>query len=167
MPETAAGGTPEERLEALGLTLPDPAVAVGSYAMYVRTGPWLQLAGHGAFDRGRPTHLGRVGRELSTEEGAIAARDAMLGLLATVRGELGSLSAVARFVRVAVYVRSAPGFAEQHLVANGATDLLVRVFGDAIGSPARTALGVAELPLGFAVELDAVVEVRGGGSGER
>ncbi len=83
----------------------------------------------------------------------------MLNLLATVKAEVSDLSRVARFVKVVVYVNSAPDYKEQHLVANGATDLLVRAFGDRIRRPARSAIGVAALPLGFAVEIEAVVEV--------
>ena len=83
----------------------------------------------------------------------------MLNLLATVKAEVGDLSHVSRFVKVMVFVNSAPDFAEQHLVANGATDLLVRAFGDRIGRPARSAVGVSALPLGFAVEIEAIVEV--------
>jgi len=82
----------------------------------------------------------------------------MLNLLATVKTELGDLSRVARFVKVVVFVSSAPHFTEQHVVANGATDLLVRIFGGRIGRPARSAVGVARLPLGFAVEIEAIVE---------
>lgn len=83
----------------------------------------------------------------------------MLKLLATVKSEVSDLSRVARFVKVVVYVNSAPDYKEQHLVADAATDLLVRAFGGRIGRPARSAIGVAALPLGFAVEIEAVVEV--------
>ena len=82
----------------------------------------------------------------------------MLNLLATLRQELGDLDRVARFVKLVVFVNSTPDYAEHHLVANGATDLLTRVFGESIGKPARSAVGVAALPLGFAVEIEAVVE---------
>ena len=82
----------------------------------------------------------------------------MLNLLATVKAEVGDLSRVTRFVKVVVFVNSAPHYTEQHIVADGATDLLVRTFGDRIGRPARSAVGVAVLPLGFAVEIEAIVE---------
>jgi enamine deaminase RidA (YjgF/YER057c/UK114 family) len=142
----------------LDLALPAPNVPVGSYLMAVRSGDLLFLSGHGAFEDGRPVHTGRLGQTMTTEQGARAAEAVMLNLLATVRAELGDLSAVARVVKLVVFVNSAPDFTEQHLVANGATDLLVRVFG-AAGRPARSAVGVAALPLGFAVEIEAVVEI--------
>ena len=103
-------------------------------------------------------HTGRLGEDLAVEDGRLAAQAVMLNLLATVRAELGSLSAVVRFLKVEVFVSSTPDFTAQHLVADGATDLLVRAFGDEVGRPARSAVGVAALPLGFAVEIEAVVE---------
>jgi enamine deaminase RidA (YjgF/YER057c/UK114 family) len=142
----------------LDLTLPAVNVPVGSYVMAVRTGDLLFLSGHGAFEDGRPVHTGRLGETMTTEQGARAAEAVMLNLLATVRAELGDLSRVARVVKVVVFVNSTPHFTEQHLVANGATDLLARVFGPP-GRPARSAIGVASLPLGFAVEVEAVVEI--------
>jgi enamine deaminase RidA (YjgF/YER057c/UK114 family) len=141
------------------LALPDVNQPVGSYTMAVRTGDLMFLSGHGAFVDGAPAHLGRLGESLTTAEGVLAAETVMKNLLATLRDELGSLDRVARVVKVVVFVNSTPDYAEQHLVANGATDLLVEVFGDRIGRPARSAVGVAALPLGFAVEIEAVVEV--------
>ena len=140
------------------LTLPAPNVPVGSYVMAVRTGDLLFLSGHGAFEDGHPAHIGRLGQTMTTEQGARAAEAVMLNLLATVRAELGDLSRVARVVKVVVFVSSTPEFTEQHLVANGATDLLATVFGPAAG-PARSAIGVTSLPLGFAVEIEAVLEI--------
>ena len=150
--------TPEERLERAGYTLPAPHVPVGNYAMAVRTGSLLFLSGHGAFDGGKPVHTGRLGENLSSEDGRLAAEAAMASLLATTSAELGSLSAVARVLKVVVFVNSTSDFTEQHLVANGATDLLVHAFGTANGRPARSAVGVAALPLGFAVELEAIIQ---------
>jgi enamine deaminase RidA (YjgF/YER057c/UK114 family) len=142
----------------IDLDLPAPNTPVGSYIMAVQAGNLLHLSGHGAFEDGRPLHTGRLGETMSTEEGARAAEVVMGNLLATVRAELGDLARVVRFVKVVVFVNSAPGFTEQHLVANGATDLVVRLFGpDA--RPARSAIGVSSLPLGFAVEIEAVAEV--------
>jgi enamine deaminase RidA (YjgF/YER057c/UK114 family) len=126
--------------------------------MAARTGSLMFLSGHGAFEAGRPIHTGRLGEELSTADGVAAAESVMLNLLATVRAELGDLSRVARFVKLVVFVSSAPHYADQHIVADGATNLLVRAFGDRIGRPARSAVGVAGLPLGFAVEIEAVIE---------
>ncbi|WP_210439627.1 RidA family protein [Nocardioides xinjiangensis] len=142
----------------LELTLPPPARAVGTYSMAVHAGGLVFLSGHGAFEDRRPIHTGRLGASLTTEQGARAAEAVMLGLLATVQDELGDLGRVERFVKVVVFVSSTPAFTEQHLVANGATDLLVRVFGER-GRPARSAVGVAALPLGFAVEIEAIVQV--------
>lgn len=150
--------TPEERLERAGFPLPQVNVPVANYLMAVRTGSLLFLSGHGAFEGGRPVHTGRLGEDLSTEEGRVAAEAVMLNLLATVRAELGTLSAVVRVVKVVVFVSSTPAFTEQHVVANGATDLLVRAFGEEVGRPSRSAVGVAALPLGFAVEIEAVLE---------
>jgi enamine deaminase RidA (YjgF/YER057c/UK114 family) len=149
--------TPEGTLERAGVLLPTRHPAVGTYDMAARTCSLLFVSGHGAFDGGRPIHTGRLGEQLSTADGTVAAE----AVLATVKAEVGDLSRVARFVKVVVFVNSAPNFVEQHIVANGATDLLVRAFGDRIGRPARSAVGVAALPLGFAVEIEAVVEVAG------
>jgi enamine deaminase RidA (YjgF/YER057c/UK114 family) len=142
----------------LNLTLPDPNVPVGSYLMSVRTGDLVYLSGHGAFEDGLPVQTGRLGESMTTEQGVRAADAVMLNLLATIRSELGDLSRIARVVKVVVFVNSAPGFTEQHVVANGATDLLATVLGEK-GRAARSAIGVAALPLGFAVEIEAVVEV--------
>ena len=152
--------TPEDALARLGLELPTPNTPVGSYVMATQTGPLLFVSGHGAFRDGSPVHLGRLGADLSTREGAAVAEVVMLGLLATVKARLGELSRVARFVKVVVFVSSTAEFAEQHVVADGATNLLVEVFGEDAGRPARSAVGVAGLPLGFAVEIEAVLEVR-------
>lgn len=143
----------------IDLTLPPPARAVGTYAMTVRTGGLLFVSGHGAFEDGRPIHTGRLGESLTTDQGARAAEAVTLGLLATMQDELGDLQRVGRVVKVVVFVSSTPAFTEQHIVANGATDLLVRVFGENRGRPARSAIGVAGLPLGFAVEIEAIVEI--------
>jgi enamine deaminase RidA (YjgF/YER057c/UK114 family) len=150
--------TPEATLQGAGVLLPTPHPAVGTYVMAARTGPLLFVSGHGAFDGDRPIHTGRLGEELSTAEGTAAAEAVMMNLLATVKAEVGDLSRIARFVKVVVFVNSAPHYTEQHVVADGATDLLVRTFGDRIGRPARSAVGVAGLPLGFAVEIEAIVE---------
>jgi enamine deaminase RidA (YjgF/YER057c/UK114 family) len=151
--------TPEAALAELGLVLPAPNAPVGSYAMATRSGSILFVSGHGALDDGRPVHTGRLGADLSTTQGAAAAEAVTLNLLATVKAELGHLSQVARCLKVVVFVNSTPEFAEQHLVANGATDLLGRVFGSKVGRSGRSAIGVAALPLGFAVEVEAIFEV--------
>lgn len=141
------------------LVLPQANTPVGGYVMAVRSGNLLFVSGHGPFEDGEPCYLGRLGDSLTTEEGARAAEVVTLNLLATLRQELGDLDRIVRFVKLVVFVSSTLGYAEQHLVANGATDLLTRVFGESIGKPARSAVGVASLPLGFSVEIEAVVEV--------
>jgi enamine deaminase RidA (YjgF/YER057c/UK114 family) len=151
--------TPEAVLARLGLELPTPNTPVGAYVMATQAGPLLFVSGHGAFREGSPVHLGRLGADLSTAQGAAAAEVVMLNLLATVKARLGELSRVARFLKVVVFVSSTEDFAEQHLVADGATNLLLQVFGDEAGRPARSAVGVAGLPLGFAVEIEAVLEI--------
>ena len=105
-------------------------------------------------------HTGRLGDTLTTEQGRAAAEAVVRGLLATVKAELGGLERVARVVKLLVFVSSAPGFHEQHLVAEGASRLLIEVVGEQVGRAARSAVGVAALPLGFAVEIEAVVEIR-------
>lgn len=149
--------SPEDRLTQLGLKLPEANAPVGSYRMARRSDATLFVSGHGAFHAGVPMHTGRLGESLTTQQGADAARDVMLHLLATVRAEVGALARV-RFSKVVVLVSSTPEYVEQHLVANGATDLLVAVFGED-GRPARTTMGVAALPLGFAVEIEAQLQV--------
>jgi enamine deaminase RidA (YjgF/YER057c/UK114 family) len=150
--------TPEATLERAGVVRPPRHPAVGTYVMAALTGSLLFVSGHGAFHDGRPIHTGRLGEDLSTADGAAAAEAVMLNLLATVKAELVDLSRVSRFVKVVVFVNSAPHYSEQHVVADGATDILVRTFGERIGRPARSAIGVAGLPLGFAVEIEAIIE---------
>jgi enamine deaminase RidA (YjgF/YER057c/UK114 family) len=127
--------------------------------MATQAGSMLFVSGHGAFGDGRPLHTGRLGADVSTTQGAAIAEVVMLNLLATVKSQLSDLSRVTRWLKVVVFVNSTADFSEQHLVADGATRLLARVFGDEIGRPARSAMGVAALPLGFAVEIEAVLEV--------
>lgn len=141
------------------LELPEANTPVGSYVMAARHGDLMFVSGHGSFEDGEPCHLGRLGETLTTAEGAHAAEVVTLNLLATLRKELGDLGRVSRFVKLVVFVSSTPEYAEQHLVANGATDMLARLFGEEVGTPARSAIGVAALPLGFSVEIEAVVEV--------
>jgi enamine deaminase RidA (YjgF/YER057c/UK114 family) len=116
------------------------------------------LSGHGCFDNAAPIHVGKLGADLTTEQGRQAARAVALNLLATIIDRVGDLSRVAQIVKMVVFVNSTPDFTEQHLVANGATDLLIEVLGEA-GRSARSAIGVASLPLGFAVEIEAVIRL--------
>jgi enamine deaminase RidA (YjgF/YER057c/UK114 family) len=157
---TAAQGpaSPEARLKALGIQLPPAPAPVASYVPAVRTGNLVYLAGQGPLAGGRPTVTGKVGAELTEEEGNKAARATILNSLAALRAEIGSLDRVRRIVKLVGWVNSAPGFTRQPWVINGASDLLVEIFGDA-GRHARSAVGANELPLNIPVEIEIIVEV--------
>lgn len=147
----------EDQLAALGLTLPPAPKPVASYVPAVRSGHLLFLSGILPMKDGKPAWTGKLGRDLTVEQGAEAARVACLNALAVVRAELGSLDAVTRIVRLGGHVASAEGFTQQPAVVNGASDLLVLIFGHA-GRHARLALGAQELPLGAAIELELIIE---------
>jgi enamine deaminase RidA (YjgF/YER057c/UK114 family) len=148
----------DDRLTELGLELPEPQQPVANYVAAVRAGDLLFLAGHGPLGVDGRIVFGKVGRDLDAAAGAEAARLCGLGLLAAMRAELGSLDRVARIVKLLVMVNCAPGFNDTPSVANGCSDLMVEVFGDA-GRHARSAVGMAELPFDIAVEIEAVVQV--------
>lgn len=150
---------PEVRLKELGLSLPAPAVPVGSYLPCVRAGDLLFVSGQLPLRDGVLTARGKVGSAVPLEQGQEAARQAVLNALAQVAAEAGGLERVVRVVRVGVFVNSAAGFTEQAKVANGASDLLVGIFGEA-GRHARAAVGVSDLPLDAAVEVELIVQVR-------
>jgi enamine deaminase RidA (YjgF/YER057c/UK114 family) len=149
--------TPEERLRAMGLELPLPAKAMANYVPMTRSGRIVYMSGLGPVSDGSVIYSGRVGEDLSEESGYLAARLATLNALAVLRAGLGSLDAVSRVLKLLVWVRSAPGFQRQHIVANGASDLLMGVFGEP-GAHARSAVSAPELPFGIAVELEMVIE---------
>jgi enamine deaminase RidA (YjgF/YER057c/UK114 family) len=151
--------TPEQVLEREGLALPMSHPVVANYAKTVRTGALVFVSTHGPFVDGTPAHIGRVGAELTLESGRRAAEAVMMNILGTLKGDLGELSRISRFVKLLVAVNATPDFTQHHLVADGATDLLVKVFGE-IGRPARSALGMSSLPFNFAVEIEAIVEIR-------
>lgn len=150
--------TPEQRLTRAGLTLPPPHPVVGTFALVAQHGEVLHVSGHGAFADGKPIHRGKLGADLTTLEGKDAARAVMLALLGTVRDHIGGLDRVDRILKALIFVNSTPEFIEHHLVANGATEVLAIAFGKE-RLPARSAIGVSSLPLGFAVEVEAIVEV--------
>jgi enamine deaminase RidA (YjgF/YER057c/UK114 family) len=154
--------SPEARLKELKLELPPVPKPIASYVPSVRTGNLVFLAGQGPMAGGKPTVTGKVGAELTEEQGARAARATILVALAALRAEIGSLDRVARIVKVVGFVNSAPGFTRQPWVMNGASDLLVEIFGEA-GRHARTSVGVNELPLNIPVEIELIVEVKPGG----
>ncbi|HXH82299.1 MAG TPA: RidA family protein [Candidatus Tectomicrobia bacterium] len=150
----------EARLKDLAISLPTPAMPVANYVGAVRVGNLLFVSGHGPIRTdGKPSTTGKLGRDLTVEQGYAAAREVGLSLLATTRAALGSLDRVKRVVKVLGMVRSAEGFGDQPKVINGFSDLMVEVFGEAIGKHARSAVGMAELPMGIPVEIEMVLEV--------
>ncbi|MFW6642197.1 RidA family protein [Nocardiopsis algeriensis] len=151
--------TPEERIAELGLALPEVAAPVASYVPAVRSGDHVYVSGQLPFVDGKLPATGKVGGEVSPETAQELAAVCALNAVAAVRAEIGDLSGVVRVVKVGGFVASAPDFTGQPGVINGASDLLVRVFGDA-GVHARAAVGVAALPLDAPVEVDMIVEVR-------
>ena len=148
----------EDRLRELSIELPPPIQPLGSYCTYVRSGSLLFLSGHVPVREGQMVHAGKVGGDLTLEQGQAAARFTALNCLATIRAAVGSLDRVRRVVRMTGYVLSAPGFSQQAAVLNAASDLFAEVFGPA-GVHVRTAVGVAELPANATVELELTVEV--------
>lgn len=149
----------DARLTSLGIELPVPPKPVASYVPAVLAGDLLYLSGMLPFRDGQVVITGKLGQEVTLELGAEAARLALLNALAVIKHELGSLERVQRIVRVVGHVASAAGFVQQPAVINGASDLLVQIFGEA-GRHARVALGAAELPLHAAIELELLVQVR-------
>ena len=150
----------EARLKEKSITLPQPSTPIANYVGAVRAGNLLFVSGHGPLRAdGTPSARGKVGRDLTVEQGAQVAREVGLSLLATVRTSLGSLDRVKRVVKVLGMVNSADGFGDQPRVINGFSDLMVEVFGEAIGKHARSAVGMAELPMGIPVEIEMVLEV--------
>ena len=149
----------DQRLSELNLTLPEAAAPVAAYVPTVLAGGLLHVSGQLPFREDGGLILGRLGEGVGLEEGQEAARRCALMLLAQVRAALGSLDRVERIVKLGVFVASDPGFTAQPQVANGASELMQRVFGDA-GRHARSAVGVAVLPLGAVVEVDAIVAIR-------
>jgi enamine deaminase RidA (YjgF/YER057c/UK114 family) len=150
--------SPEQRLADLGLSLPDVAKPVAAYVPTVRTGNHVYTAGQLPLSDGQLLYSGKVGGGVSDEEGHACARQCALNALAAVKAEVGDLSAVTRVVKVTVFVASTPHFTGQPQVANGASELLGEVFADA-GQHARSAVGVAVLPLDAPVEVELLVEV--------
>ena len=148
----------EEKLTELGLELPETMTPVGSYVPAVQAGNLLFLSGAGPIDNAGKVTRGKLGADLSMEEGKAAARLVALQLLAVIRQELGSLDRVKRGVKVLGMVNATPEFGESPQVINGASDLFVAVFGEA-GRHARSAVGMATLPIGIAVEIEMIVEV--------
>ena len=156
--EKGLTGSPEERLAALGIELPTPPAPVANYVRAVTTGNLVFLAGHGPLKADGTYVTGRLGKDISLEEGYEAARLTAIAMLASLKAEIGNLDRVKRIVKVTGMVNSDPAFTDQPKVINGCSDLLVEIFGDE-GKHARAAVGMASLPIGIAVEIEMVVEV--------
>jgi enamine deaminase RidA (YjgF/YER057c/UK114 family) len=149
----------DQRLAELGITLPQAAAPVAAYVPTVQHRGLLHISGQISFAENGSLIKGRLGEDMQLEAGQQAARRCGVMLLAQIRAALGSLDRVERIVKLGVFVNSAPSFTDQPKVANGASELMQEVFGEA-GRHARSAVGVAVLPLGVAVEVDAIVAVR-------
>ncbi len=151
----------EDRLAALGIALPKAAAPAANYVPYVLNDGLLHIAGQIPFKGDGSLVLGRLGETMDVATGQATARLCGLGILAQAQAALGSLSKVARVIKLNVFISSTPDFTDQPEVANGASDLMVEVFGEA-GYHARSAVGVAVLPRGVAVEIDAILAVADG-----
>ncbi|GAB1435098.1 enamine deaminase RidA (YjgF/YER057c/UK114 family) [Sphaerotilus sulfidivorans] len=147
-----------QRLQDLGISLPPVAVPAAAYVPFVRTGNLVFLSGHIAKKDGKPW-VGQLGRDMDTATGREAARAIAIDLMGTLQAAVGDLSKVRRIVKVMSLVNSTPDFTEQHLVTNGASELFAQVFGDQVGAHARSAFGVAQIPLGACVEIELIAEV--------
>jgi enamine deaminase RidA (YjgF/YER057c/UK114 family) len=146
-----------DKLKELGITLPPVSTPAAAYVPFVRTGNLVFVSGHIARKDGKPW-VGQLGKTMGTDEGKQAARGIAIELMGTLQAAVGDLDKVKRIVKVLSLVNSAPDFTEHHLVTNGASELLVQVFGDK-GAHARSAFGVAQIPLGACVEIELIAEV--------
>lgn len=147
-----------QKLQALSIVLPVVTPPVAAFVPYVECDRMVYLSGHIAKTDGKPW-IGKIGKELSLEDGRRAARGVAIDLLGTLQAATGDLGRVERIVKLTVLVNSDSSFTEQHLVANGASELLVELFGEK-GKHARAAYGVAQIPFGCCVEIEMVAQVR-------
>ena len=147
-----------DKLSALNIELPSVAAPAAAYVMYAQSGNLVFLSGHIAKKHGKPW-VGQLGKHISTEEGKLAARLIAIDLMATLQSACGGdLNRVKRIVKLMSLVNSTPEFTEQHLVTNGASELFVEVFGEQ-GKHARSAFGVAQIPMGSCVEIELIAEL--------
>jgi enamine deaminase RidA (YjgF/YER057c/UK114 family) len=146
-----------EKLKALNITLPKPEPPVAAFVPFVRTGNLVFVSGHIAKKDGKPW-TGKLGADLTTEQGKQAARGIAIELMATLQAAAGDLDKIKRIVKLLVLVNSASTYTAQHLVANGASELFVEVFGER-GPHARSAFGIAQIPLGACVEIELIAEL--------
>ena len=145
-----------ERLQSLGISLPPVTPPAAAFVPFTRTGNLIFSSGHIAKKNGKPWS-GKLGEEITTPQGQEAARGIAIELMGTLHAALGDLNKVKRILKLLVLVNSAPAFTEQHLVANGASELLVEVFGEQ-GAHARSAFGVTQIPFGSCVEIELIAE---------
>ncbi len=148
-----------DRLSQLGITLPAVAIPAAAYVPFVRTGNLVFISGHIAKKDGKPW-VGQLGLTMTTEEGKAAARAIAIDLMGTLAAAAGGLEHIQRIVKLMSLVNSTPTFTEQHLVTNGCSELLGDVFGPEVGAHARSAFGVAQLPMGACVEIDLIAQVQ-------
>ena len=146
-----------DKLQDLGITLPAVATPAAAYVPFVRTGNLVFVSGHIAKKDGK-AWVGQLGKNMSTDEGRHAARAIAIDLLGTLHAAAGDLNKVKRIVKLMSLVNSTPDYTEQHLVTNGASELFASVFGDA-GQHARSAFGVAQIPMGACVEIELIAEI--------
>ena len=146
-----------DKIKQLGIELPPVAAPAAAYVPFVQTGNLVFLSGHIAKKDGKPW-VGQLGKNIGTEDGKAAARAVAIDLMGTLHAAVGDLNKVKRIVKVMSLVNSTPEFTEQHLVTNGCSELLGEVFGEA-GKHARSAFGVAQVPLGACVEIELIAEV--------
>jgi enamine deaminase RidA (YjgF/YER057c/UK114 family) len=149
----------QARLDALGIQLPPLAVPAAAYVPFVRSGKLVFVSGHIARQDGKPW-VGQLGLTMNTEQGKAAARAIAIDLMGTLQAAAGGLQNVARIVKVLSLVNSTPTFTEHHLVTNGCSELLGQVFGPEIGAHARSAFGVAQIPMGACVEIELIAELK-------
>jgi enamine deaminase RidA (YjgF/YER057c/UK114 family) len=146
------------KLKELNITLPPIAIPAAAYVPYVQTGNLVFLSGHIAKKDGK-AWVGQLGKNITTEEGKLAARSIAIELLGTLHAAVGDLNRVTRIVKLMSLVNSTADFTEQHLVTNGASELIGQVFGPEKGAHARSAFGVAQIPLGACVEIEMIAEL--------
>jgi enamine deaminase RidA (YjgF/YER057c/UK114 family) len=147
-----------DTLKSLNISLPPVAIPAAAYVPFVKTGSLVFLSGHIAKREGK-VWVGQLGKDMGTNDGQLAARAVAIDLLGTLHAAIGDLNQVKRIVKVMSLVNSTGDFTEQHLVTNGCSDLLSQVFGPQIGAHARSAFGVAQIPMGACVEIELIAEV--------
>lgn len=160
MSTPTANRHPEAVLEELGLTLPGPPTPRANYVKAVRTGNLVFVSGHGPMVDDKHSFLGKLGKDVDVAFGQQAAQQVALNAMASLKAVIGDLDNVTKIVKLLCFVNSDPSFVETYKVANGASDLLIKMFGEDRGAHARSAVGMATLPFGISVEIEMVIEVK-------